>query len=307
MMDRKELTNAVKNRTNTIRLRTWTLTLAIFITLIFYFLVTITTKQKMNLIDFSLLCVVQIVVYFLYFPDGELFGQKNDTFINNRTNYNEKATKINQDKRIGELREYCKFEYEERKKRYILNECGFIGITEEEFNILKQKDDKEIKNLTSYEFKYEDGNKLIFFNKSKRKRLYKLIFCKIPVDENHPETIMSAVENNGNNAIKDGSISYRNKAYIRKFLIAVVIGGVFTYIGYTLRTGIGITEIVSILMYLTTLITTAVMSFTSGETCSKVYKNRFYVDLANYIDGFNEWADKNKPIQNQILEEKEQE
>ena len=43
---------------------------------------------------------------------------------------------------------------------------------------------------------------------------------------------------------------------------------------------------------ITTLFTTAVMAFTSGETCSKVHKSHFYLDLANFIDGFNEWNSK---------------
>ena len=106
------------------------------------------------------------------------------------------------------------------------------------------------------------------------------------------EIIKSLVENNGNKAIKDGSISYKAQSYIRKILTAVVVGGIFAYIGYTLRDGFGFAQVVQICMYITTLFTTAVMAFTSGETCSKVHKSHFYLDLANFIDGFNEWNSK---------------
>lgn len=296
MAEENKYLNATKNRLTTVRLRTWTLTLAIVVSLIFYLLVNVTTKQEVNWVDFILLCTLQIVVYSLYFPDGDLFGQKDNAFISNKKAYNEKATEINQQKQIAKLREYCKAEYEERKQRYILNELGKLEMTQEELELLKEKTEKEIKELDYFEVKEkvngEEKSKLIFFSKYKKKILYNLLFKPLPIEENHPETIMSAVENDGNKAIKDGSIAYKTQSYIRKVLMAVVVGGVFAYIGYTVRDGFGWVEIVSICMYLTTLFTTAVMAFTSGETCSKVYKSHFYLDLANFIDGFNEWNSK---------------
>lgn len=282
--------NATKNRIVTVRLRTWTLTIAILVTLAFYIMVNLTTKQSINWIDFVLLCTMQIVVHCSYFPDGDLFGQKDKSFISNREAYNTKASAINEGKRIAKLREYCDWEFEQRKQRYVQNQCGLIGITPEELEKLKEKSEKEIRKLESFE---HDG-KLMFFSRHKRKILYKLIFKPLPVEKNYPETIMSAVENDGNSAIRDGSISYKAKSYVRKVFMAVVVGGFFAYVGYTLRDGFGLTQIVQICMYITTLLTTAVMAFTSGENCSRVYKSHFYLDLANFIDGFNEWAGINK-------------
>ena len=282
-----------KTRLISVRLRTWTLTLAIVITLIFYFLVNVVTRQAINWIDFVLLCILQITIHSMYFPDGELFGQKDKSFIDNKKAYNNKANDLNSKGEFKKLREYCKYEYEERKKAYITKECSFIGITPEELEDLKQKDTKYIKKLkiyeTSEEVNGEIKSRIVFLTRKKRKHLKDLLFKPLPVEENYPETIMSAVENNGIRAIKDVSITYKTQSYIRKILTAVVIGGIFAYIGYTMRDGFGFAQVVSISMYLTTLFTTAVMAFTSGETCSKVYKNHFYIDLANFIDGFNEW------------------
>ena len=296
MGESENFKRATKQRVETIRLRTWTLTLAILISLALYLLVNVTTKQSINWIDFVLLCTMQIIVHSLYFPDGDLFGQKDTAFINNKSAYNEKASEINKKKEIANLRKYCNYEFEERKQRYIQNQCGLIGITLEELELLKQHDEKYILELQSFETKEivngEEKSRLIFFSKHKRKILYNLIFKPLPVEKNYPETIMSAVENNGNKAIKDGSISYKAQSYIRKILTAVVVGGIFAYIGYTLRDGFGFAQVVQICMYVTTLFTTAVMAFTSGETCSKVHKSHFYLDLANFIDGFNEWNSK---------------
>ena len=116
---------------------------------------------------------------------------------------------------------------------------------------------------------------------------------------------MSAVENNGNQAIKDGSIAYKARSYVRKFLQAVVIGGVFAYIGYTMRDGVGIPQIMQTLMYLTALFSTAVIAFSSGETCSKVYKSRFYIQLVNFIDSFNEWDSETYKADDILKEQKE--
>ena len=49
-------------------------------------------------------------------------------------------------------------------------------------------------------------------------------------------------------------------------------------------------EITRIITCLVSMFSTAVLSYSTGETCSKVYKNRYYIDLVNFIDGFNEWC-----------------
>lgn len=293
MAKENKYVDGAKQRLSVIRLRTWTLTLAIIIALVFYFLVTVTTSQDIDWVSFVLLCTVQIVCHGLYFQDGDLYGQKDEDFISNKENYNAKAEAINQDKNIAQLREYCTVEFNERKHRYILNECATIGITEEELELLKQKPEQEIKKMKSFEVKEivdgEEKPKLIMFSKFKRKKLYALIFGKLPVEENRPETIMSAIETNSDKAIKDGSVAYKAQSLIRKTMQAIIVGGIFAYIGYTLKDGVGIAEVVSIIMYLTTMFTTAVLAFSRGETCSKVYKSRFYLELSNFIDGFNEW------------------
>lgn len=298
MSNFEEQYTQAKQRMSSIRLRTWTLTLAILVTIVFALVVNLTTKSAISLVDFALLCILQIVVHSLYFPDGELFGQKNGAFISNKTSYNLKAEAINKEKKISLLRQYCKVEFEERKKRYLENACGKIGISVEELELFKKKTEKEIKKLENFEiFEEKNGekvSKIIIFNKQRRKILRNLLFKPLPIEENHPETIMSAVENNGTSAVKDGSIQYKSRSYLRKILTAVCVGGVIAYIGYTVRDGFGLAQIVQILMYITTLFTTAVMAYTSGETCTKVHKTKFYLDLINFIDGFNEWSAKQK-------------
>lgn len=295
--------NKIGVRVTSVRIRTWTLTLSILITLVFYFLVNVGIKQ-FDPIAFFFLCCIQITIYYTYFPDGELFGKKDDGYISNETSYNEKATKINQDGQIKRLQQFCEYEYQERRKRYIANECGLIGISLEELEIFKEMTEKEIKSLRKYTVDMGDGKaRIINFTSHRRKKLYNLIYKDLPVQKNNPETIMSAVENDGTHSIQDGSIKYRIGMYIKKFFQATVIGGIFAYIGYTTKDGITIAEITQILMYLSNILINAITAFSAGETCSKVYKSRFYVELINFIDNFNEW-NKTSP-QEPILTVKE--
>lgn len=290
-----KLKKETSTRVHAVRLRTWSLTMAIIVTMIFYFLVQVATKQAISLIDFLIVSILQIVIYSTYFPDGELFGQQSTVFIKNKALYNERAAFINKEGMVGKLRDFCEYEYEKRKREYIETQCGFIGITMDELEDIKRQfgTKEQIRGLEKIELKSKtnDGrSKLVFFDKAKRKILYGLIFKEIPVERNHPETIMSAVEYSGIEALKDGSIRYKNRAFIRRVLSAVVVGGAFAYIGFTVRDGFGIAELTSILMYLTAIFTNAVMAYNTGEVCSRVYKNQFHVKLINIIDEFLEWS-----------------
>lgn len=276
--------NNAKVRLKAVRLRTWVVTLVIVITLILMLFVNLGWKS-FSVIDFVCISVIQILAHISYFPDGEFFGTQDELFIKNKEAYNAKANQINENRDTSKLRDYCEYEYEQRKMRYILNECGAIGITYDDYLVLKQKDEKEIKAIKSFEI---DG-KIIFFNKERAKRLKKLIFGKLPVERNTVETIMSAVENNGFSALHDSSKKYKTANYILKITKVLVWGGFLALIGYSAKDGVTIETIVRMSTYLASLLITAVTSFTAGEVGQRVYKRQFYVDLCNYIDGFNEW------------------
>lgn len=291
----ERLKKEANSRAHAIRLRTWSLTIAIIVTMIFYFLVQVATRQAISIIDFVIICALQIITYSAYFPDGELFGQQSPVFIKNKALYNERASLINKECMVGKLRDFCEYEYEKRKREYIETQCGFIGITIEELEDIKHQfgTKQQIRTLEKIEIKskaHDGKSRLVFFDRPKRKILYGLIFKEIPVERNHPETIMSAVEYSGIEALKDGSIRYKNRAFLRKILSAIVVGGAFAYIGFTVRDGFGIAELTSILMYLTAIFSNAVMAYSTGETCSKIYKNQFYIKLINIIDEFLEWG-----------------
>lgn len=294
-MEKKEFVWKVKNGSHTIRLRTWTLSVAIIVAIILYFLVQVGFDNEVNFVDLLFLSTIQIVVHFLYFPDGDLFGQKAPVYVSNKNTYNDKATEITENGRVGKLREYCVIEYNRRRQLYIATVCGHIGIEVKDYERLMQLPQEEVKHLKSV----ETAGKTIYLTKKRRKWLYDLIFEPLPVETNDPETILSATEERFVAAVNDESVHYRKKHNVRRVVQSFVVGTAFAYIGYTSRDGITLAVIVKTVVNLVSVFTTAVMSFSRGETCSSVYRNRFYVKLSNFIDGFNEWRKQEEEIKTQ--------
>ena len=127
----------IKNRVFALRIRTITLTLVIIVTLGFYLCVNAIINEDIDVIDFAILSFVQIVAHCLYFPDGELYGSREKKLVSNREAYNNKASLVNQKMQFRELKEYCKVDFENRTRNYIETKCGYIGITYEDYEIIK--------------------------------------------------------------------------------------------------------------------------------------------------------------------------
>ena len=294
-MEKKEFVGKVKSGTHTIRVRTWTLSVAIIGAIVLYFLVQVGFDSEVNLVDLLFLSTIQVVVHFLYFPDGDLFGQKAPVYVSNKNTYNDKATEITENGRVGKLREYCVVEYNRRRQLYIATVCGHIGIEVKDYERLMQLPQEEVKHLKSV----ETAGKTIYLTKKRRKWLYDLIFEPLPVETNDPETILSATEERFGAAVNDESVHYRKNQNVKRVIQSFVVGTALAYIGYTSRDGITLAVIVKTVVNLVSVFTTAVMSFSRGETCSSVYRNRFYVKLSNFIDGFNEWRKQEEEIKTQ--------
>ena len=135
MSKMEEYSQGAIDRVSTVRVRTWSVTLAIVISLVLYLLMDVITKS-VDWVTFVFVATLQIVIHFIYFPDGEIYGTKDSSFKSNRKTYNENAVLINKNQLGKKMRDYCKYEYEVRQKRYIENECSLIGITVAELDEL---------------------------------------------------------------------------------------------------------------------------------------------------------------------------
>lgn len=293
-MTKGDYGKAIGTRFAAVRFRTYTLTAIMVIVLFLYYMVNVSTKNAISWIDFALICTVQLLSHFIYFPEGNNFGQKDPTFIARKDSYNEKAEKVNIEDKHESLRDFCEYDYEQRKKRYILTQCGYIGISLKELEDISLKTKKEIKTIEEYRYTENDKEKVVKFSRKKRKLLYNLIYKPIPVEKNHEETIVSAVERDGTEPIKDSSKSFAKWIHIKRFLMTCLVGAVMAYVYYTVRESFGLAECVAIAICLFSLFAIAVTSYNAGEQCSKVYKSKFYLELGNFLDEFFEWDKKYK-------------
>ena len=292
----RDIKTEAKQRLSAVRLRTWVISATILISLGFWLILQVTTRDSLSWIDFIMLCVIQILGHLAYFPDGEIYGQTDQKFQDNKKAYNDLANKINDDKKFEKLREYCVVEYEERKENYINTVLGYIGITEKEFEDIKQKEAKEIKKIKEFEIieqlNGEEKRRVIHFNKLKRQLLYDLIFKPLPVQRNEAQTIVSAKETDTSKKLQDKTRKEKTRIYAITFLKIVLTCLLLAYISWNIRDNFGWGDVARLITYIGSLLITAIMSFTSGERIQKVYKSAFYLDLYQFIKRFEEWEAK---------------
>lgn len=281
----------IVTRVKGIRLRTLFFTVSLIVMLIIYFFIQANFSGEISWVDLCFLVLVQTLTQSAYFPDGKLFGTRNKSYMNNKTAYNDLAKKVNDQHLWGDLREYCKYDFEKRKKEYVEDICvNDIGIGFDELEHFRNFTEEEVKQLKVYEF----NGKLLIFTKRKRRALYNLLFKKIPVEENDPMVIMSGLEKHEKyKKIHDGSVIYDKQYNIAGIIKFVIIGILLAYLAITLRDGATMAEVFKIGLYVFTIVSTAITSFTAGETSTRVYKNNFYINLSNFLDGFFEWCEKN--------------
>lgn len=272
-------------KTTYIRFRTWSLTAILVIAIAFYLLMTVTFNEKVDIINLIFLSVITITIHFIYFPDGEKCGENDTSFVSNKTAYNEKASKVTTNGAVKKLRAYCEYEYNERKKQYITTKCGQVGITVDEYEFLKTLPPLKVKEMNEFQY---DG-KTIYITKESKKELLRLLYKALPVEENNADSILSACEIDYTKSITDTSKNYRRQSHLRKCLYGVLVSLFLAYIGYTFKGGITLETIALFITYIANMCITAIFSFGRGETTQKVYKNRYYLELSNYLDCFFEW------------------
>lgn len=279
-----------------IRVRTITLTILIVFVLALYLLVQTYFRDEISWIDFIILTTVTIITHFVYFPDGELNGQRDERYILNNKAYNEKAELINAKRQIFNLNEYCKVDFETRKKNYVETNCGFLEITPEILDYIR--DNYSVKDIKTREYIYLDDEetKKYFLSKYKRKVISHLIFKELPIGYNYPDTILSAKETNSSKAIRDGSVRFKYITNTTKIITAILLGLVLAYIGLQAKDGFTLADLCKMVMYITSIVSTAVFSYSSGEKSMKVFKCDFYIALSNFIEKFFEWLLETKKI-----------
>lgn len=291
----KDAANGVKNRAINLRLRTLILTGLIVLMLILYCIVQLILNQRINIVDMIIIGIIQVLAFSSYYPEGQNYGEGGAVYLANKKSYNIKANYTNNHQMQEKLADYCEYEYQKRKKEWYENQCGALGITIAELELIKQSyTEAEIKKLESVIVKRavngEQQDVTVHFGYKHRKRLHRVIFCPCPVEKNEPDAILSACEINREKRIINGALTNTSNN-IKVFIVRAIMMMLFIgYLGYTLRDGFSFANIMQFGMFFGTMVGTAVTSYSQGENNIKVHKNKYYVELSNFLDGFFAWA-----------------
>lgn len=280
-----------KSRIKIIRLRTWALTLTTLTLLVFYIFVTLSLKSRIDWIDFAITVAIQLSTHFAYFPDGERYGEMDPLFKRARKLYNVNANHISEVNAVEDLRDFCKVDFYERKARYIADICGSNGISVEEFNELAQKSKKELRAIKSFEY----NGRTIYFTQKRRAAIIKLAYGRCPVKPNSPDLILSAVDRNYADNIRDDQKVYRGTTHAIKIFRYLILGGVLAYINYNTRDGINFAAVVKSAVFIGSMIAAAVSSYISGERSTREFKKEFYIELYVFISRFFSWKKISPP------------
>lgn len=289
----------IKYKNTIIRIPTILFSVLMVGTLAIYFLVNVSFGSTLDVANFILLATMEVATFYLYYPDGQLKGQNSERYLNNKMVYNTKASKVNAKRQVKNLQAYCVVEYKERIKEHIETELGCCDLDYNDYMYLKSHiSEKELKKAKELEIE----GRMIYLDRSKKKRLIQLLFRKMPVSANNSRTILSAVETNSQAAISDKS---KKDKVLSQFRMAVKVASIAFFSGYTLitnRDGITLNTIAQLVLDLFAIFLVAITSYIQGENNQKQYKANFYMDLSIFLDNFYEWllSDKNIDIDTYI-------
>ena len=289
----------IKYKNTIIRIPTILFSILMVGTLAVYFLVNVNFGSTLDVANFILLGTMEVATFYLYYPDGQLKGQNSERYINNKSVYNAKASKVNAKRQVKNLQAYCVVEYKERIKEHIETELGYCDLDYNDYLYLKSHiSESELKKAKELEIE----GRMVYLDKNKKARLTRLLFRKMPVSANNSRTILSAVETNSQSAIRDKS--KKDKA-LSQFRMVLKVASIAFFSGYMLitsRDGITLTMIAQLVLDLFAIFLVAITSYIQGENNQKQYKANFYMDLSIFLDNFYEWllSDKNIDIDTYI-------
>jgi hypothetical protein len=266
-MNFDETKKMIKEELSTIRHRAWAFTGMLIVTIISYLIVNVFFKDALNIADVIIVLTFQIAVIAIWFPEGEAKGECTTAFISNRKNYNERAENIIVQGKIERLADYCEYEFLERCKNFKQSILSKFGLTIQNYQDVKTLTKKQIKTI---------------------RKMEKQVFGIKP---NNVRTIMCGVEIDYRGAISNGSDRAKKLAFINQFAVSLIFSTVLGYIGYSAHS-ISLEDVIRAFFYISLITYRLIAAYRHGYENITIRKNKFYVDLINFINCFWEW-DKN--------------
>ena len=285
----------IKTKHVIVRFPTVFFSFVMIITLVVYFLVSVSFGSTLDVANFLILGTMELSTFYLYYPDGQLKGQDSDRYKVNKKAYNESANKVNKKRQNKNLQKYCIVDFHERIQEYIETEMGYCDLNYNDYVYLKKNISQEtLLNKKTKEL--EINGERVFLTKEMKKRLNKLLFKDLPIKANNSKTILSAVETSTTSEIKDKSKQDKRFSQIR---MIIKVLGIAWFSGYMLvqaKEGLDIETIAKLVIDLASIALVAVTSYLQGEKNQKVYKADFFIELSLFLDNFFEWLLVEKKI-----------
>jgi hypothetical protein len=267
-MNFDETKKMIRDELSTIRHRAWAFTGMLTITLISYLIISVFFKDTLNIADVIIALTLQMAVMAIWFPEGEAKGECTTVFISNRKTYNEKAETIITRGRIESLGEYCEYEFLERCKNFKQSVLTRLGLTVQNYKDTETLNKEQVKAISAMEKKV------------------------LQIKPNNERTIMCGVEIDDTEAVGNSADRAKKLAFINQFVVSLVFSILLGYIGYTTHS-IGFEDIIRALFYICLIAYRLIAAYRQGYENITIRKNKFYVDLINFINCFWEW-EKNK-------------
>lgn len=285
----------IKTKHVIVRFPTVFFSVVMIITLVVYFLVSVSFGSTLDVANFLILGTMELSTFYLYYPDGQLKGQESDRYKTNKKAYNDSANKVNKKRQNKNLQKYCIVDFHERIQEYIETEMGYCDLNYNDYVYLKKNVSQEtLLNKKTKEL--EINGERVFLTKEMKKRLNKLLFKDLPIKANNSKTILSAVETSTTAEIKDKSKADKRFSQIRMIIKVVGIAWFSGYMLVQAKEGLDIETIAKLVIDLASIALVAVTSYLQGEKNQKVYKADFFIELALFLDNFFEWLLVEKKI-----------
>lgn len=295
---RDEIIENVKERGRTVSLSAWLSTSIVTIGIVAMVLLGVESKDSLDLVFFVLMLVSQGIITTTWLPEGKQFGETKPLFMQTRSAYNGKVNDVISRQISMELKDYCDYDFEVRKKHYKMRMLARAALDFNDLDKVAEMQENEFydKFLFWKKFKAWDKKKVgedeISLNKLQVRVLYTLIFKPLPIQANNVETIIGGATVSEVNPVKDTTSKYINKWLGGKFGILIVMSLITAYLGLRLAQGITLQAILQAIMLIMAVVTSLTSSFLTGERAITIHKRSYYVDASNFIDRFFEWHNK---------------
>lgn len=233
--------------------------------------------------------IITLLVITFWLPAGKEKGEKDNKYINNKKNYDDKANLIQSQQKHGRLADFCKYKTEQKKKERITMLLSSVVLDYDVYvKMIKEK------------WSVEDIEKKDDLNKHQKKVLSRLAIREIKHTRYNPKQITTGVD-----GYKDDGL--KNKEKLRQIFyfasrIMTSFATMFFLASFIVQPkGVTMADVAQLMIWASAITTNLIGSYTYGIKLVTIYRNQYYLVLYDFLTEFEEW--ENKPPETPKIDE----